>query len=720
MARLNEPPMSLDNIETLRRKFLRQNREIARANSVQSQRIRSLESECGRLLSENLSQSSRILELEKELEQSRSAQRIADHALEIKEKMEAQLVEWGAMLQGLGVEPAAKRHATMSPGGTRIARQRKHSDRSPAAKRRPRDSRTAEEIASLEEGRLPPILENPTYPRRTMSHAELLSLCDEAEEHDSPDLGPPPTSRFVEEDPIKIDSPSRSTGALQASPKIRNETLAPPETLQQPKLDPKKKPILPSDAPAAASLEPTKPATVPTRPPLVKAGSKRKFGEENYDAQPSKAVADNAKVAGKATTNNAPAFEVSTDPIKPPTKETDKSTRVGAKAARPRKPLADKTVNSDLMSPKRIVKSASTDDLKKTTLAPGRTVAPLKKKRLVPIKLAMPQMPPPPSTIISNEPSTPSTEAEIILPDTPESKNTETKAHDTPPPADISSRGETSRPSRRARQSISYAEPNLRDKMRRPTKELFDAVAGEGKYVRHSAAHPLVALSSASASSSASRTKSEDNHLTKDAGRDAESAMASEAARRPLLDSPLIEKEASKEQARASLAESGVTNRRRRPSGRHSQLIDQMLEEDDISEDKQQLQQESRAAADPYEFNSTSPPTFAQPPEPAATTTRGRTTKGMRRSMAASSGPVGDETMADESSSSNNNNNNNSSSSRPARKRASLASVTKKSLMLDAPLDDESSSEHGGDPVKGGESSLTGKERVSRRRSMML
>lgn len=46
------------------------------------------------------------------------------------------------------------------------------------------------------------------------------------------------------------------------------------------------------------------------------------------------------------------------------------------------------------------------------------------------------------------------------------------------------------RSSRRSRGSVSYAEPNLRDKMRRPTKQLVDAVAGE-KYRRISKAYPV-------------------------------------------------------------------------------------------------------------------------------------------------------------------------------------------------------------------------------------
>lgn len=188
MARLNEPLVSTDSIETrqffsppptlimnflltslppklVRKKFLRQNRDIARVNSTQSLKIRSLETECGRLLSENLTLNGRILELERELDESRGAQRIADHALEIRAKMEAQLAEWGAMLQGMGMEPAAKRHASASPSAREIRNPR----RSPEATRRPRDCKD-NQAAALQESRLPPIMEHKTYPRRTMKY----------------------------------------------------------------------------------------------------------------------------------------------------------------------------------------------------------------------------------------------------------------------------------------------------------------------------------------------------------------------------------------------------------------------------------------------------------------------------------------------------------------------------------------------------------------------
>jgi hypothetical protein len=146
----------------VRRKFLRQNRDIARINSTQSLRIRSLESECTRLLSENLDLRGQILRLEKELEDD-AARRIADHAMEIRTKMEAQLIEWGSLLAGLGLEPPLKRH---SPMRRRMAKPRSTPSRSPPQRRSKEDVETL----ALQEGRLPPIFENKPFPRATMKY----------------------------------------------------------------------------------------------------------------------------------------------------------------------------------------------------------------------------------------------------------------------------------------------------------------------------------------------------------------------------------------------------------------------------------------------------------------------------------------------------------------------------------------------------------------------
>lgn len=204
MARLNEPPVPVDSFELctcrlsrprlppacnppaslpanipphppplsppVRRKFLRQNRDLARINSNQSLRIRGLENECARLLSENLDLRGQVLRLEKELEDDTS-QRVADHALQIKQKMEAQLVELGSLLAGFGVEPPAKRQTPAAPRlADRPARLSLSSGTATPPKRKvpPVLSPTEAESLAAQEGRLPPIYENKTFPRQTL------------------------------------------------------------------------------------------------------------------------------------------------------------------------------------------------------------------------------------------------------------------------------------------------------------------------------------------------------------------------------------------------------------------------------------------------------------------------------------------------------------------------------------------------------------------------
>ena len=82
---------------------------------------------------------------------------------------------------------------------------------------------------------------------------------------------------------------------------------------------------------------------------------------------------------------------------------------------------------------------------------------------------ATPETPaPPPSALFSPGPSEPSA--------------TRQDSRDTPPPPDLApdiGTGSFGRASRRPKGSVNYAQPNLRDKMRRPTKELVDAVGAE-------------------------------------------------------------------------------------------------------------------------------------------------------------------------------------------------------------------------------------------------
>lgn len=132
--------------------MLRQNRELAKTNNIRALRIRELENECACMLSENLELRSRILELEKQVEDS-EARRIADHAMAIKAKLEAQLTEWGTLIAGLGLEPPAKRHSPMIRRRAKQTMSFSASRPSPSQRRLRDIARDIEELGHIPEAR---------------------------------------------------------------------------------------------------------------------------------------------------------------------------------------------------------------------------------------------------------------------------------------------------------------------------------------------------------------------------------------------------------------------------------------------------------------------------------------------------------------------------------------------------------------------------------------
>ncbi|KAI1855297.1 hypothetical protein JX266_000162 [Neoarthrinium moseri] len=492
MARLNEPLAAPDCIETLRRRFLRQNRDIARTNSTQSLRIRSLENECARMLSENLELRGQILRLETELRESR-AQRIADHALEIKEKMEAQLLEWGSMLASLGHEPIPKNRSPraakkmrMSPGMGLAS--------SPRLRRR----NTSElEAAALQEGRLAPLWENKSCPRETLNQEEILALCSEAvDTTDSPDLGPPPVSRFVDEDPVKIGLPTKSSSEAERV----EESLSKPLVREAKEPTPENEPAEEEPQKIESSFQ--KPVSRPVvllpapEPEVAKANLKRKTreDEERDAALEMRPRGDPTKLVKGGKENLPFALDrPASRPIKhlPLARKDAREKPIAAKpSAAPRKPLGAKSANEVVNSPKKSAKGSILDEIAKAKAefkGSERTkerAKPKMKEAPTPVEIPAPEPEPVQVASVDIAPDALSAEPDLAMPDSPQPAAPREEMRDTPPPADISAKGETSRGSRRAKAAVSYAEPNLRDKMRRPTKQLFDAVAGEGKSMR--------------------------------------------------------------------------------------------------------------------------------------------------------------------------------------------------------------------------------------------
>jgi DNA-binding protein H-NS len=146
----------------VRRKYSRQNKEIARINSTQCVRIRNLENEVSRLLVENLDLREQILRLQGEAE-SKSTKRIIDHVNAIKSNLEAKLLDIGALVTTLGDVPTPKDKTSKKAGKSVPASPTQSPDQ-----KNWKNMCTLSEAVGLQEGKLPPILEDKSYPRRTL------------------------------------------------------------------------------------------------------------------------------------------------------------------------------------------------------------------------------------------------------------------------------------------------------------------------------------------------------------------------------------------------------------------------------------------------------------------------------------------------------------------------------------------------------------------------
>lgn len=154
-------------------------------------------------------------------------------------------------------------------------------------------------------------------------------------------------------------------------------------------------------------------------------------------------------------------------------------------------------------------------------------------------------------------------------------------SRDTPPPSDLQSDASNAgvfstadRATRRPRGTVSYAEPNLRDKMRRPTKDLVDAV-GAGDRPQHLATIKLEENSSGFASASskgaprAMDVKEESDANASDLWQIPSSAQSQEHQHQRAMVEPTSPLGNKSSIPPAELPTSVITNRRRRTVGIH-------------------------------------------------------------------------------------------------------------------------------------------------------
>ena len=126
-------------------------------------RIRDLECEVSRLLGENVSLREEVIKLNSEIS-VRADKNVLGIVNNVKGKLEAKLSELGALVQNLG-------NAQKATSRERIQKRRSIDRGSPKrspAQRIWKNTLTLSEAVEGAEGRLPPIVEDKYYPRRTL------------------------------------------------------------------------------------------------------------------------------------------------------------------------------------------------------------------------------------------------------------------------------------------------------------------------------------------------------------------------------------------------------------------------------------------------------------------------------------------------------------------------------------------------------------------------
>ncbi|KAK3673857.1 hypothetical protein LTR78_006412 [Recurvomyces mirabilis] len=474
------------NFDEVRRRFIRQNRELAKNNSNQSLRIRSLELEVSRLLGENLDLREQVLQLQNEADVSRSGQVSGAAMRSLRGELQTKLAELSGLVDGMDA---------LAHGGseTQVAQRERKPIEGNWRERQP-----LTEV--MRESQMPTIVEDKLFPRRTLGADEIQAIrLSGHSSNESPELGPPPVAHFDYEDPVKQASPS----ARLSSPKVAEDDELPAalsinlETRRkrkdsQPKLEIRRHSIL-AQSPKKTDAEPST---------MLRTGAKRKLADRDLDKPirpPTKddfAFSRKTVVPALKSAAQQDGASADSEPAQSIEVQARDVTSTPSKAVR--KVLGDKSVN---MSPHKV--GVSTEKAGKPEADKAGQQAAPRSNTTVPRKrrtsaIPQPSSPPPEEIIDTLEvahPAEPLPVAELP-PKTPAlsdffsptpSEPSVARPFDegragTPPPGDLSALSMTTdggtRPSRRARAAVNYTEPSLISKMRRPTKQMVDALTG--------------------------------------------------------------------------------------------------------------------------------------------------------------------------------------------------------------------------------------------------
>ncbi|KAL5363045.1 hypothetical protein BJX96DRAFT_112054 [Aspergillus floccosus] len=468
MARLNESAAPGESLESLKRRFVRQNREIARVNSIQSLRIRSLESEVSHLLAENVSLREQVIALGNELERFEAAKLLSDGVYDIKAKLDTKLAELNNIVSNLGALPRNFNKTISQNDGD--AAQNVSDQHSSALK--PQVSDSNQDIE--EDGRLPVILEDKYYPRKTLEANELRDLANEnvsnAFESGAQYLEVDNAQADLHDDPL--DTP------LQGDDPEFNAHYLPPTLETRKKKRPSPLPFEELPRPDHNSITPKKDSGY-----LLKSGAKRKFSsEEDEEFQPISTADDDFEFSrpNQSPENTEEELSLSAKEESPAKRRTQLKERRKNVAPPKRKALEPKNTNTRMVSPGRPRKGISLNRGKRISTSDDSQDDENRHFRSV---KSTDQHDPRYKSLSEDLDHDDTEAAERKEPENvravSESQTSQESAQfdmsDTP----TDQAENSSRPTRRQRAVVSYAEPNLRAKMRRPTSEFIAAVGGD-------------------------------------------------------------------------------------------------------------------------------------------------------------------------------------------------------------------------------------------------
>lgn len=403
----------------------------------------------------------------------------------MKRRLKSKLTEVDTLLNEFDTLPEKAEGLARVRRAEHQRRRNGHSHTSDIPKRKvERPSGHAEDT---DETRLPVIVEHKYYPRTTLEASEMQEILVE-DENESPEIGPPPVAHFEEADCIGFDvnrSPRRTSRELIAE--SERKSLDHVESRRKRRTSSLVLPLDTEPLPGEQRLESnTKPDKPDQSTSFTKIGTKRKLSvsemEEGTKPSPTEWNEQSERKLSDAISTARPS------------RFTKTSTRQARENANPevtssvkptltnRKILAAKTTNSPA---KRVTGATGQVKDQKADIDTSTGKRAITRIRARP---SVTMLPPPPEVeprqATELPPKTPAADTlDVFSPISAESSAKPKLPSELAPMVSVEDvlNGSMGRASRRVRSAVSYVEPSLRDKMRRPGKELVGAVEGLAK-----------------------------------------------------------------------------------------------------------------------------------------------------------------------------------------------------------------------------------------------